>query len=75
MNPPDEPIVEFIGARKRYGETEALKGIDLRVCAGEVMALLGPSESTAAPAANCRELKNRRALSPLRYAARKFSSV
>src|SRR5438477_10698486 len=43
MKPPDEPIVEFIGARKRYGETEALKGIDLRVCAGEVMALLGPN--------------------------------
>src|SRR3989442_15005217 len=43
MNPPDEPIVEFIGARKRYGETEALKGIDLTVRAGEVMALLGPN--------------------------------
>jgi hypothetical protein len=33
------------------------------------------SESAAAPVANCRELKNRRALSPLRYAVRKFSSV
>src|SRR2546425_4258072 len=43
MNPPDEPIVEFIGARKRYGETEALKGIDLTVRAGEVLALLGPN--------------------------------
>src|SRR2546425_1903077 len=43
MNPPAEPIVEFIGARKRYGETEALKGIDLTVRAGEVLALLGPN--------------------------------
>src|SRR5258707_2192374 len=43
MHPPAEPIVEFIGARKRYGETEALKGIDLSVHAGEVLALLGPN--------------------------------
>src|SRR5215472_6843014 len=33
------------------------------------------SESTAAPVANCRELKKSRALSLLRYAVRKFSSV
>src|SRR5712691_7621478 len=43
MNPSAEPIVEFIGARKRYGETEALKGVDLTVRAGEVVALLGPN--------------------------------
>src|SRR5215471_3148487 len=33
------------------------------------------SDSTAAPVANCKELKKRRALSLLRYALRKFSSV
>src|SRR2546428_4334209 len=43
MHPPSGPIVEFIGARKRYGEIEALKGIDLMVRAGEVLALLGPN--------------------------------
>ena len=43
MHPPAEPIVEFIGARKRYGDTEALKGVDLSVRAGEVLALLGPN--------------------------------
>src|SRR2546422_6821820 len=43
MHPPSGPIVEFSGARKRYGEIEALKGIDLMVRAGEVLALLGPN--------------------------------
>ena len=43
MPPLVEPVVEFIGARKRYGQTEALKGVDLTVSAGEVVALLGPN--------------------------------
>src|SRR3989454_4106460 len=43
MQPFVEPVVEFITARKQYGEIEALKGIDLMVGAGWAMALLGPN--------------------------------
>jgi ABC-2 type transport system ATP-binding protein len=35
--------IEVRGLRMRYGEVEAVKGIDLRVEVGEVFALLGPN--------------------------------
>ncbi|MGZ4147283.1 MAG: ATP-binding cassette domain-containing protein, partial [Actinomycetota bacterium] len=31
------------GLRKRYGDLEAVKGVDLEVGRGEVFALLGPN--------------------------------
>ncbi|MEA3118758.1 MAG: polar amino acid transport system ATP-binding protein [Paraburkholderia sp.] len=37
--------LEAIGIRKRYGDHEVLKGIDLTVRAGEVVSIIGPSGS------------------------------
>ena len=38
-----EPVVEVHGLRKAYGDREAVRGVELRVEAGEVFALLGPN--------------------------------
>jgi ABC-2 type transport system ATP-binding protein len=40
---PAEPAVETIRLHKRYGNVEALRGIDLRVETGSVFGLLGPN--------------------------------
>ncbi|PZE78290.1 ABC transporter ATP-binding protein [Curtobacterium sp. MCBD17_019] len=45
---PDDPegrVLVLEGVTKRYGEVEALRGIDLRVSAGELVAVVGPSGS------------------------------
>jgi len=37
------PVVEAVGLRKRFGKTEALRGLDLAVERGTVLAVLGPN--------------------------------
>ncbi len=39
----DDVVISVRGLTKSYGETEALRGIDLEVRQGEVLALLGPN--------------------------------
>ena len=41
--PGAEPVVEVRGLRMRYGSTDVLHGVDLRLYRGEVLALLGPN--------------------------------
>src|SRR3989304_489481 len=39
------PMVQIIGAHKRFGRLEVLRGVSLEVRRGEVAVLLGPSGS------------------------------
>ncbi|MCM2398985.1 amino acid ABC transporter ATP-binding protein [Rhizobium sp. S95] len=41
----EAPIIEAIALRKSYGNHEVLKGLDLSLARGEVVALIGPSGS------------------------------
>lgn len=43
MSDPSQPLVRIIDVHKKYGAREVLKGIDLQVCASQVVCLLGPS--------------------------------
>ena len=38
-----EPVISIRGLHKRYGDTEAVRGIDLEIHRGEIFAFLGPN--------------------------------
>ncbi|MBF0672326.1 MAG: amino acid ABC transporter ATP-binding protein [Salinibacterium sp.] len=49
----DEGVLEVRGLHKRFGEVEVLKGIDLDIHRGEVVALIGPSGSGKTTVLRC----------------------
>ena len=52
-------MLEVTGVRKRFGENEILKGVDLKVEQGDVIAILGPSGSGKTTLLRCIEYLER----------------
>lgn len=48
-----EPLLAIQGLRKSFGDNEVLKGIDLQVKAGEVIAIIGKSGSGKSTLLRC----------------------
>ena len=43
MKATDKPLIEIIDLKKTYGNTEALKGVSLKIYPGEIFGFLGPN--------------------------------
>ena len=51
--PPTFPLVDIRGLRKRFGSNEVLKGVDLQINRGEVVAIIGKSGSGKSTLLRC----------------------
>ncbi|MCW4385712.1 amino acid ABC transporter ATP-binding protein [Salinibacterium sp. SYSU T00001] len=53
MSPREQPLLGVRGLHKRFGQVEVLKGIDLDIDRGQVVALIGPSGSGKTTVLRC----------------------
>ena len=52
-SPLPSPIIRATGLHKRFGQTEALRGVDFDLEAGEIVAVMGPSGSGKSTLLHC----------------------
>lgn len=64
-------IIETIGLRKSYGTHEVLKGLDLSLVRGEVVALIGPSGSGKSTFIRCLNMMEKPSAGTVRFRQQK----
>jgi polar amino acid transport system ATP-binding protein len=65
-------LLELVGIHKRFGDLEVLRGIDLRILPGEVVAIIGPSGSGKSTLARCINLLEEPDRGTIRFLGRTF---
>jgi len=50
---PTTPVLQATGVRKSFGQTQALRGVDVTINPGEVLAVMGPSGSGKSTLLHC----------------------
>lgn len=67
-------ILEATGLRKSYGKLEVIKGVDLSLNAGEVLAVIGPSGSGKSTLIRCLNMMETPTAGVIRYKGRQVES-
>jgi polar amino acid transport system ATP-binding protein len=68
------PVIEAIGLHKSYGTHEVLKGLDLSLVRGEVVALIGPSGSGKSTFIRCLNMMETPTQGTIRFREKSVSS-
>ncbi|TWG53762.1 amino acid ABC transporter ATP-binding protein [Aminobacter sp. J44] len=68
----NEAIIEASGLRKSYGALEVLKGVDLNLKRGEVVALIGPSGSGKSTLIRCLNMMEQPSGGTIRFRGREI---
>jgi len=69
----DTPIIEVRGLKKAFGDHEVLRGVDLSIARGEVVAIIGPSGSGKSTLLRCMNLLEQPTAGEIRFEGQRIN--